>query len=82
MKDMISTFQKVRIQWAMTEVYINTFEIRQPMPGAKEKVQIQCPFYQVPKMCQVMGQVFTSIILFKSHTMCGLSYTGRNENER
>lgn len=49
MKDMISTFQKVRIQWAMTEVYINTFEIRQPMPGAKEKVQIRAHFIKCLK---------------------------------
>lgn len=54
MKDIISIFQKVGIQWGIKVVYMNRLEIRQPMLGATEKVQIQRPFYQVPKMCQEM----------------------------
>lgn len=52
MKGMISTLQKVRIQWGMTDAYINPFETRQSMSGAIEKVQIQGPFYQAPKNVQ------------------------------
>lgn len=54
-KDMISILQRGRIQWGMTDVYTNPFEIRQPMLGAVEKVQIQCLILPSgTKMCQVL----------------------------
>lgn len=43
MKDLISVLQKAKIQWGVTDAYINPFKIRQLMLGAVEEVQIQYP---------------------------------------
>lgn len=68
MKGVISVLQKVRKNpGGLSDVYMNLLEIRQPMSSAIEKVQIQCPCCQMPKMCQGMCS-FTSIIF--SQTLC------------